>query len=423
MHAGCSVLPEGFPFLLSEKTGEVEHLPTSYLARCCLPGGFGEVLIVSKLTALKVAYDLKDFAEYLHAANIEYSAINLQTLYSYAGTMANRISPYTQETYSHLTIGKRTTLAVSFSTWLGKRGIISPQALTEILTMSRRGEYSEHPVRHRARVRGAIRPTLLPTAYKLHDPHILNDEDARALLRALKGSSEPGGDNITKNAVLARNALMAKLCLCGGLRREEVCKLERSSIASIVITGRDTGRLHAVPLTHTKNNVKRKVLLAGSLIQELQNFCDTHREALCARGCKGRCGLGGPIFPAAGADRKKRCAPMSAQNFGLIVRCAAKACGLTAIATKRDSKGNVIRQATVPAMSVHDLRHTYAVWTYLLLRKQGDTNPWLFIQAQLGHRSSETTINTYLRAVRMLENELTDAYASYLEALTTLLEE
>jgi integrase len=113
---------------------------------------------------------------------------------------------------------------------------------------------------------------------------------------------------------------------------------------------------------------------------------------------------------------------MSPQNFGLVIRAAAKNVGLVRVATKLDATGKVGKALEVAALSTHDLRHTYAVWTYLLLRTQGDTNPWLFIQAQLGHRSAETTLNTYLRAVRMFENEISEIFADLVRSLGEMLE-
>jgi len=48
---------------------------------------------------------------------------------------------------------------------------------------------------------------------------------------------------------------------------------------------------------------------------------------------------------------------------------------------------------------VHDLRHTYAVLTYHAEVMNGNVEPWKKIQAQLGHKSLQTTIDTYLRYV------------------------
>ena len=56
-----------------------------------------------------------------------------------------------------------------------------------------------------------------------------------------------------------------------------------------------------------------------------------------------------------------------------------------------------------PRYRVHDLRHTYAVWTYHIRTSLGDNEPWKWIQSQLGHSTLDTTINTYLKHVSILD--------------------
>jgi len=49
----------------------------------------------------------------------------------------------------------------------------------------------------------------------------------------------------------------------------------------------------------------------------------------------------------------------------------------------------------------HQLRHTYAVFTYMAEVALGNPEPWKKIQAQLGHRFLSTTIDIYLRYVAL----------------------
>ena len=55
---------------------------------------------------------------------------------------------------------------------------------------------------------------------------------------------------------------------------------------------------------------------------------------------------------------------------------------------------------------MHDLRHTYAVWSYHILKSLGDPEPWKSIQIQLGHKHIDTTINTYLKYVSLLDEKV-----------------
>jgi integrase len=55
----------------------------------------------------------------------------------------------------------------------------------------------------------------------------------------------------------------------------------------------------------------------------------------------------------------------------------------------------------VPRHRYHDLRHTYALWTYHALVEQGISEPWKIIQSLLGHAHLSTTLDTYLRVVNV----------------------
>ena len=419
--SGCGALPEGFPIVLTSASGDIAHEATLFLAHACLSGGSKEHLIVAPSTAMSRAYDLRDFLSYLLARRVSFGELCSDTLYRYAATMANRISPNTKEIYSHLTIARRVGTAVEFCVWLGERGIYPPNKLGAVQGLRRDlGRISGRPFsHHRTRARG--RSTLLPTTIKLHEPRILSEKEARALLQELRSRPPQSSGGPLDNAIRKRNVLMAKIALCTGLRREEVCRLQISSVTAVRAHEKDKA-LHTVQLTHTKNSVHRKVLFPGRLLAEIQSFASLERAVICKRNqCKG-CGVLAPVFPAVRKGKGGHCGAMHPQNFGLVIRTAAKNIGIVRVATKLDVNGKTATSVEVAGFSTHDLRHTYAVWTYLLLRAKGDTNPWLFVQAQLGHRSSETTLNTYLRIVRMFENEISEVFGDLIRALGDLLE-
>ncbi|MBT2117783.1 site-specific integrase [Dyella sp. LX-66] len=423
IRAGCGLLPVGFPFIYVTDTGDIAHEATIFLARTCLgAGGISEYLIVKPATALCRAYDLRDYLSYLHARRYDFTQLRAETLFSYAGTMANRVSLQTKEIYSQLTIARRVTTALAFTVWLGERGSFPAASLVAINALRRDlDQTSGRPFSgRRIRIRG--RSTLLPTPMKLHEPRILDDKEARVLLRALRFLSERDTPGPVGQAIGTRNVLMAKVALCAGLRREEICRLEIGAIAAIV-PGKAIHALYAVHLTHTKNDVRRKVLFPGTLIEELHAFIEGPRKLIYSEQSRNRHEMCEPVFPRIQRMKKERGGvAMTPQNLGLAIRRAAKHTGLVRVVQKLDPTGKSSKRVEVVSLSTHDLRHTYAVWTYLLLRAKSDTNPWLFIQAQLGHRSSETTINTYLRAVRMFENEISEVLASSVRELTALLE-
>lgn len=418
--ASTGLVPEGFPFLVEAGTGVVAHEGTLFLAKLCLGGGSTEYFIVKPATAMSRAYDLRDFLHFLAFRKIELSNISADNLYAYAATMTNRVSAQTGEVYAPVTIARRVSVAIKFAVWLCRRGTIGNALTSRILALGSELGYGLHNQHaHQRRGRRSIRPTLLPTLQRQHEPYILSEHQARSLLATIASDARQE-DGARAQAIKKRDELMCKLSLCAGLRREEICLLNQAAIMGVVPEASGL-RLHPVVLTKTKNDVRRKVLMPGSLIREVQSFVAKERSLICNGTCRGRCGMASAVFPSSRMGSKGRCRAMTPQNYGLIVRRAAIIAGLVRSATKLDQRGKEVSTLTVPLISTHDLRHTYAVWTYLLLRSKGDSNPWLFIQAQLGHRSQDTTINVYLRAVRMFENEISDVFLEFVRDLTSML--
>lgn len=410
--ARCDVVASGFPVLYRED-GTVEHEATLFLASRCLGGGSVLHLRVDKSTAATVAYRLRDFLEFMVARNIKTEQLSIDALYAYAATMANVVSPHTGEIYSQHTIARRISIALQFAGWLADRGAIpriEAEGIRSAQCARRPFSWGSGSTRH---FRRSVRATLLPTPQIDHEPRILSEAEAKSLLSAL--AAVPDEISSKAAAIRRRNVLMAKLSLCAGLRRSEVCGLDLATIMAVVPKSDDRA-LCAITLTRTKNSVRRKVLISTALVKELLEFVRTDRQVLHPQGNK--LNLQDPIFPS--ARSRKHCVRLTPKAFASVISDAAMRAGIVTMTTKASPNGmtKTIKRA---GMSTHDLRHTYAVWSYLLLRAQGDTNPWLFVQAQLGHRSAETTLNIYLRAVRIFETQVSDAIANYVHELESLL--
>lgn len=417
--AGCGPIPAGFPIFVETDGGAIAHEPTVFLASQCLGRGSTEYFIVSPSTAMTRAYRLRDFLDYLKSRRISFENIAANVLFAYAATMANQVSPHTHELYSSNTIARRVSISVQFCVWLCVKGIVSPQAARGLRALSDDlSGWSEMPSSRGVRSRKPIRTTLLPTVARRHQPHILNDEEAKRLLVAIRTGT--GRKTELSAAIRHRNTLMTKLALCSGLRREEVCALKIATIHGVNLGINDDLRLFPINLAKTKNEVRRKVLIPGALVREMQSFIVKTRTKLCPLGGKCECAPDEPVFPSSRAPKGSKCVAMSPQSFGLAVYRGATQAGLVHEVARLGADGTVRSTESAPLLSTHDLRHTYAVWTYLLLRKGGDTNPWLFVQAQLGHVSSETTINTYLRAVRMFENDKSEVIVRFVRALVAM---
>ncbi|HET6912258.1 MAG TPA: site-specific integrase [Rhodanobacteraceae bacterium] len=407
----CRKLPPGFPIFSDTETGQVLHESTLFLSRRLLGRFETGHLLVTAATVSALAYDHRDFLRFLIKEQKAVERLAAKDLYDYAATMTMRPSPITGDQYAQGTVARRVRLAVEFAAWLCERGIGIETDRAAILDLANRLPVNTHL---RGNMRGYrrsahVRSTLLPMQSKDHEPTILTQEQVQILLSQLSLPSRPESE--VEQALAKRNCLMAKLALCAGLRREEVCNVSLGSIAAIVITSSEK-RLMPLRLTKTKNSRIRNVLVPAPFVLALQQFVNVERKALVPAGIKNPQSLKEPLFPPLRRSRKGQVRPMTTQNFSLVVRQACLRAGLVT-RVPAQAAGKRVELVTKPAFSIHDLRHTYAVWTYLLLRSSGDPNPWLYLQAQLGHRSSQTTIDVYLRAVRLFEVAVSDKFLNF----------
>jgi len=77
-----------------------------------------------------------------------------------------------------------------------------------------------------------------------------------------------------------------------------------------------------------------------------------------------------------------------------------------------NADGFPIKQEVLRARhTFHDLRHTFAVTTYRSEVARGNPEPWEYLRERLGHKSVLTTMDIYVRHVRLDEASLSDRHA------------
>lgn len=165
-------------------------------------------------------------------------------------------------------------------------------------------------------------------------------------------------------------------------------------------------------VTATKGSKPRTVDLPVWLVSELLAYIDGERAASLKQGSirRQRSHKGLFVNPlhssgAIGVHTSKRSLQ---EEFEKGVRNA----GLVVTVAKMDPDTGDMYFREMPKFSCHDLRHTYAVWTYYARRRNGDSEPWLYIQAKLGHESVNTTMKIYLRVMKEFEAKISDGVMS-----------
>ena len=407
-----AALPENFPFLISDETEEVIEPALLYLAGACMTSGRGFVLN----TAVAIAEDLKDWWSYLEAFGKPWNAASTEDVIYYRDVMGRTISPKTHEPYANTTIKRRIGTVLGFYTWAEREQLIDgpiDRRMSKVVRISRDKRAMSHVQSDpTAGTVSAIMPKSRGDETKAR---CLLPAQVRAVFAELGPlPSERGSANLRSS----RGRLAAEMPLNCGLRAAESRNLTVYDFQALVFDRSEPMRL--VPLRVLgKGNKMRTVSVPVWLVLEILNYIDHERaEAMAARAAGSRqgkkrlnphpglwvnpVGSGGVV----GSHTSKRALQ---DAFTKAVRAA----GLVEIIQKTDPEIGQVYFEQQPRFSLHDLRHTFAVWTYYARRRQGDSEPWIYIQKQLGHQDLDTTMNTYLRIVGEFENVVSDAIAQH----------
>lgn len=197
----------------------------------------------------------------------------------------------------------------------------------------------------------------------------------------------------------SRDRLMADWGWAVGLRLSELMTLNPYQFLALHPDGESPFSQQSVEVIG-KGNVARNVAVPNWLIADTLHYMQRERaQALEVGRKKGR--LTPNVLFLAGTRSPDPGAPFTPRRFETIVKEACIFAGLMRLKQRIDSDSGVTTQISVANHCVHDLRHTYAVYTYWIEVGNGNSEPWKVIQAQLGHERLETTIRTYLKYVQL----------------------
>jgi integrase len=398
-------LPRGFPFLIDDDTHEIVEPALLFLVDAYLTKtGFW-----NRNTAKSAAYDLLDWWRFLDHHGRPWDLADGRDLDAYRDSMIGQISPRTFEEYKAATIRARRTLVRRFYEWAQKRGwydgtLREAREVREVYRSAERDPLAHlHPSQRRIEVDpGAPRSSARPDE-KVR-PLIGGDPNNASFPRIAKHlgplPSERGADDPSPS----RDRLAAELSVSTGLRVDEVAKLTIFQILNLPV-GSDPERFTTLHVTKTKRLVARDINVPNYLIPDLHAYIDGERSQCIAVArrywLKKKSDEPKALF-VNGVDAHQNAGkPISADTLSGAFRRAVIKAGLTEGVAKTDPDTGEVRQVLIPRHRYHDLRHTYALWTYHALVEQGTSEPWKIIQSLLGHAHLSTTLDTYLRVVNV----------------------
>jgi integrase len=342
------------------------------------------------------AYQLSYWFNYLVARGVVWQDASTDDLLHFRDAMQVAISEQTGKEVCDGTVAQRMIAVIDFYEWAereaGYRGSLTAEF----------SQYAEAP--NRPRDEDALAHTgggqHLQRRLSKFIPKADNDDstirplelaDLRAVLRALGPLPSEQDDS---DARPCRDRLIAEWQWAVGLRDGEWGKLKIHPIQTA-----PPGAAEVLMTVRGKGRKARNVRVPGWLVEETLSYIDGERAGvLNAAGLVQGKEQPSEIF-LVGADHSRRGKPLSVRRFQAVFAASCIEAGLIRHVDFVDSESGHKTVRRVPMHRPHDLRHTYAVFTYWAEVAAGNSEPWKKIQAQLGHKNLATTVNTYLKHV------------------------
>ena len=362
----------------------------------------------SEATWKKAAEELKHWLEFLRALNVDWRIASRDDLIMWRHILSSTISPHTHEPYASSTVATRMMTVMAFYRFAATEGWYFGDLAEEpakkrvpidqdMLAHTRKGQT-------RARFLGneglsSLLPKVRAKKYKIKPISI--NEWRRIQPHLGPMPSDLTGDALA-NGLSGRNRLLCEIALWTGLRLDEVHRLTIHDFLVMTPDKQISGGNQRLDVIKGKGNRPRIVLIPNWLVLEVLAYINGERASVLAASDIKRRNYPTSLF-LAGSNSQRAGQPMTKRRYEQIFEAACMKAGIVEFTEKTDPETLEVRHVKEPAHTYHDLRHSYAVWTYWAERKAGNSEPWKKIQVQLGHKSLQTTIDTYLHFVELFD--------------------
>lgn len=378
--------PAGCHFLVSETTQipipeVLGFLRDHYLARSVI------ALKRSPRSLEAAVYDLKDFYDFLDTYKLKALEIGLSHIEDYLNSMRLNDSPVTKEPFAISTIRRRASTVCAFYRWAIDNALmknkIDRHTLTAVAKEDIRYETASDHLQKAKRQTKDLKVTFIPTE-KLR----LILEAAGHLRVDIRNLDEPPSDRLR---------LMLECGLQAGLRRAEISGLEVQAFIKAARIAKDMQLIEKCPVKlFRKGGRYRTVMVPVWLIRNIDYYIHAERaQAIQARHKANPEFLDHGIVFVRGRESGGTAGnALSPRYLSGPMSDIQERLGIG-----MGEAGGAVRYG------VHALRHTYALLEYFTRKWNGDSEPWLYVQAQLGHTSLATTTDIYLAVAAEYEYE------------------
>jgi integrase len=406
-------LPAGFPYIIDDISGQLCEVALLYMTETQLVGT-PEKLAYQERTVDAYTSDIRDWLRFTTNFHIPWNKATWVHLQNYIDTMQGDIvSPHHGEHYKSTTPDRRLVTIKGLYKWAADnlkehtvgapRGtLFSPKVVAEYLD------------KRRKELRLQTKPGHEPVA-DIELTSVMLDYEVRATLEAIgPAPREPSEDAVTdfaeeETSPASVGHVGMSTGLYAGLRVSEVVELEVAQFKRYFNVKVVPNRLYTIGPIRRKGGKWKKVSFSGVLLEKVLNYI--HRERKFAmrdnqvehgRLLVHKCGWrrGQPICKST-LQRRFAKACMAAGVKRTVLKMRPVDGSWSNISQREEERAKY---------TFHDLRHTYAVWTYHARRLDGDAEPWKFIQEQLGHQHVSTTIKIYLAVTGEYEAFISDGF-------------
>jgi len=348
----------------------------------------------SKDALNKRGYQLKSWFEFCQSIGVYWANANAETRRLFRDAYTEAISPKTGRPYDLKGVKDAMVVIQKFYQYCRERGWyfgdIGTQSEQSAAPRWSQGTSDGQWKNTKARDRDLPK---VPRSDKIHPLTVVN-------LRTLLHHVGPRASERGSADRLSRDRLAFDLGWVVGLRLAEIISLNALQFQSLNPDA-DTPLVDLSISVTGKNKKTRQVTIPTWLVLDALSYIDGERsEALNGMTKKAT----NQLLVVGTNATKNHGAPLGKDALQKVIRKACFDTGLLEKIEKNDTNSKQKFIAHIPKHSMHDLRHTYAVYQYIIEVKLGNPEPWKKIQSQLGHSALSTTIDTYLKHVQLFSS-------------------
>jgi len=342
-----------------------------------------------------------DFHHFLDAHETPFEQMCEDLLERYAYDLTHQISPATLRRFTPSTIRRRWSTLTRAIWFCQNRGYLKNRfPFREVRTPRGSSVVLDIGVK----LPGLNEPDELVTALHHETLNGVFDE-----LGPNPRSVDAGGLAFDRPTTAVR--LMVELCWNTGMRRSEVCSLSVQHFLHLSTRGKDPLSSIAISIIG-KGSKKRKVPVFVWLIAAVQSYIENERDQLIRMRIEsGRGNDHGYAFVLRTNSTVHRGAPITPQVLDRKFAAARE----KFIEKTRTLNVEAFSRASRERITIHSLRHTFALHTYVAQSRSGHGDPIKYIQSVLGHSMRETTEAIYLRSAQVYRSEIEDELRRHIE--------